>query len=69
MSRKHVVYAMTDGVRQQAVVTPGSTKTGVLYLSIYDDAFASIVLTPDQAREIAAHLTACAATAEGENHD
>ena len=46
MSWKHVVYAMTHDVRQQAVVTPGSTKAGVLYLSIYDDAFASIVLTP-----------------------
>lgn len=67
MSRKHVVHATTDGVRQQAVVTPGSTKTGVLYLSIYDDAFASIVLTPTQAREIAAHLTACANEIEGEN--
>ena len=66
MSWKRVVDAMTDGVRQQAVVTPGSKKTGVLYLSIYDDAFASIVLTPAQAREIAAHLTACANEIEGE---
>ena len=66
MSWKHVVYAMTHDVRQQAVVTPGSTKAGVLYLSIYDDAFASIVLTPTQAREIAAHLTACANEIEGE---
>lgn len=66
MSRKHVVYAMTDGVRQQAVVTPGSTKTGVLCLSIYDDAFASIVLTPTQARALAAILAACADTVEGE---
>ena len=67
MSRKHVVYAMTDGVRQQAVVTPGSTKTGVLYLSIYDDAFASIVLTPTQARDLAAILAAIANEIEGEN--
>ena len=28
-----------------------------------------INLTPAQAREVAAHLIACAATAEGENHD
>lgn len=67
MSWQHVVYAMTDGVRQQAVVTPGSTKTGVLYLSIYDDAFASIVLTPTQARDLAAILAAIANEIEGEN--
>ena len=67
MSGKRVVHATTEGIRQQAVVTPGSTKAGVLYLSIYDDAFASIVLTPTQARDLAAILTACANEIEGEN--
>ena len=69
MSWHLAVHAMTDGVRQQASVTPAGAKPGLLTLTVYDDAFASIDLTPTQARDLAAILTACANEIEGEAND
>ena len=39
-------------------------------VTAWDDGLGHVLdFTPEQAREIAAHLIACAAAAEGENHE
>ena len=57
------------GERVFASVRPGFMEDDKIELSVYEGVACIACLTPSQAREVAAHLIACADLAEGEPND
>ena len=57
MSGRLIAQGDTDGVEERVYIDPEGMVPGHVALTIFDGQFATIDLTPDQARAVAAHLT------------
>lgn len=57
MSGRLIAQGDTDGVEERVYIDPEGMVPGHVALTIFDGHFATIDLTSDQARAVAAHLT------------
>lgn len=57
MSGRLIAQSDTDGVQERVYIDPDGMVSGHVALTVFDGQFATIDLTPTQARELAAHLT------------